>query len=94
MIGGIIDFIMGFFGGNKTEEVKELDKAIKIKHEEVSKLEKEVVKLEKKKQVNKKEVGNLKRKVTNTKKQILKAEEAVKTDDVDEAVKYLKKFST
>ena len=28
MIGGIIDFIMGFFGGNKTEEVKELDKAI------------------------------------------------------------------
>ena len=51
------------------------------------------MKLEKKKQVNKKEVGNLKRKVTNTKKQILKAEEAVKTDDVDEAVKYLKKFS-
>ena len=93
-MGGIIEFIMNlFFGGKKKEEVKELDKAIKVKHEEVSKLEKEVVKLEKKKQVNKKEVGNLKRKVTNTKKQILKAEEAVKTDDVDEAVKYLKKFS-
>ena len=93
MIGGIINLILGFFGGNKTEEVKKLDEAIKVKNEEVSKLEKEVEKLEKKKKVNKKEVGNLKRKVTNTKKQIAKAEEAVKTDDVDEAVKYLKKFS-
>ena len=54
---------------------------------------KEVEKLEKKKKVNKKEVANLKRKVTNTKKQILAAEEASKTNDVDEAVKFLKKFS-
>lgn len=94
MIGKIIGFITNlFFGGKKKEEVKKLDKAIKVKNEEVTKLEEQVVKLEKKKKVNKKEVANLKRKVTNTKKQILKAEEAVKTDDVDEAVKYLKKFS-
>ena len=94
MIGKIIGFITNlFFGGKKKEEVKKLDKAIKVKNEEVSKLEEQVVKLEKKKKVNKKEVANLKRKVTNTKKQILKAEEAVKTDDVDEAVKFLKKFS-
>jgi len=91
---GVIEFIMNlFFGGKKKEEVKKLDKAIKVKHEEVSKLEKEVEKLEKKKKVNKKEVANLKRKVTNTKKQILAAEEASKTNDVDEAVKFLKKFS-
>ena len=68
-----------FFGGNKKKEVKEL--------------EKEVVKLESKKRVNKKEVAKLKRKVTTTKKQIEKASEAVKTDDADEAVKFLKKFS-
>ena len=94
MIGKIIGFITNlFFGGKKKEEVKKLDKAIKVKNEEVTKLEEQVVKLEQKKKVNKKEVANLKRKVTNTKKQILKAEEAVKTDDVDEAVKFLKKFS-
>ena len=94
MIGKIIGFITNlFFGGKKKEEVKKLDKAIKVKNEEVKDLEKKVEKLEKKKKVNKKEVANLKRKVTNTKKQILKAEEAVKTDDVDEAVKFLKKFS-
>ena len=94
MIGKIIGFITNlFFGGKKKEEVKKLDTAIKVKNEEVKDLEKQVEKLEKKKKVNKKEVANLKRKVTNTKKQILKAEEAVKTDDVDEAVKFLKKFS-
>mgnify|MGYP003959891773 CR=1 FL=1 len=54
-------------------------------------IEDEVV--EKKKKVNKKEVGNLKRKVTNTKKQIKKAKEASDVQDVDEALKYLKKFS-
>ena len=91
---GIIEFIMNlFFCGKKKEEVKKLDKAIEKKNEEVKSLEKEVVKLEKKKKVNKKEVANLKRKVTNTKKQILAAEEVSKTNDVDEAVKYLKKFS-
>ena len=91
---GLIDFIMNlFFGKKKKQEVKELDEAIKVKNKEVSKLEKEVEKLEKKKKVNKKEVANLKRKVTNTKKQILAAEEASKTNDVDEAVKFLKKFS-
>jgi len=94
MIGKIIGFITNlFFGGKKKEEVKKLDKAIEKKNKEVESLEKEVVKLEKKKKVNKKEVASLKRKVTNTKKQILKAEEASKTNDVDEAVKYLKKFS-
>ena len=91
---GIIDMILNlFFGGKKKEEIKKLDEAIKVKNKEVESLEKEVTKLEKKKKVNKKEVGNLKRKVTNTKKQIAKAEEAVKTDNVDDAVKYLKKFS-
>jgi len=56
-------------------------------------LEKEVEVLESKKKVNKKEVAKLKRKVTTTKKQLEKASEAVKTDDADEAVKFLKKFS-
>ena len=93
-MGGFIEIIMNlFFGGKKKEEVKKLDKAIEVKNKEVTILEKEVVKLEKKKKVNKKEVANLKRKVTNTKKQIEKAAEASKTNDVDEAVKYLKKFS-
>ena len=64
-----------------------------IKDAEVKEIQKKVEVLEKKKKVNKKEVANLKRKVTNTKKQIAKAQEAVETDDVDEAVKFLKKFS-
>ena len=45
------------------------------------------------KRVNKKEVAKLKKKVTNTKKQLKKASEAVKEDNADEAVKFLKKFS-
>ena len=82
-----------FFGGNKKKEVKELDKAIKVKDTEVKELEKEVKVLESKKRVNKKEVAKLKRKVTTTKKQIEKASEAVKEDNADDAVKFLKKFS-
>ena len=93
-MGDIIQMIMNlFFGGNKKKEVKELDKAIKVKDTEVKELEKEVEVLESKKKVNKKEVGKLKRKVTTTKKQIEKASEAVKEDNADEAVKFLKKFS-
>ena len=82
-----------FFGGNQKKEVKELDKAIKVKDNEVKELEKEVKVLEAKKKVNKKEVAKLKRKVTTTKKQIEKASEAVKEDNADDAVKFLKKFS-
>ena len=91
---GIIQAILNlFFGGKKKEEVKKLDKAIKSKNIEVKELEKEVEVLQSKKRVNKKAVAKIKRKVTNTKKQILAAEEASKTNDVDEAVKFLKKFS-
>ena len=91
---GIINAILNFFfGGNKKQEVKELDKAIKVKDNEVKELEKEVKVLESKKKVNKKEVAKLKRKVTTTKKQLEKASEAVKEDNADDAVKFLKKFS-
>ena len=91
---GIINAILNlFFGGNQKKEVKELDKAIKVKDNEVKELEKEVKVLESKKKVNKKEVAKLKRKVTTTKKQLEKASEAVKEDNADDAVKFLKKFS-
>ena len=94
LLMGIIDFILSlFFGGKKKEEIKKLDKAIVKKNEEVKVLEKEVVKLQEEKKVNKKEVANLKRKVTNTKKQIKAAQEVSDIQDVDEALKYLKKFS-
>ena len=90
----IIQMIMNlFFGGNQKKEVKELDKQIKVKDNEVKELEKEVKVLESKKRVNKKEVAKLKRKVTTTKKQLEKASDAVKEDDADEAVNFLKKFS-
>tara|TARA_R100001082_G_scaffold14136_1_gene7255 strand:+ start:468 stop:752 length:285 start_codon:yes stop_codon:yes gene_type:complete len=93
-MGDFIQMIMNlFFGGNKKKEVKDLDKQIKVKDTEVKELEKEVKVLESKKKVNKKEVAKLKRKVTTTKKQIEKASEAVKEDNADEAVKFLKKFS-
>ena len=93
-MGNIIQMIMNlFFGGNQKKEVKELDKAIKVKDNEVKELEKEVKVLESKKRVNKKEVAKLKRKVTTTKKQLEKASEAVKEDNADDAVKFLKKFS-
>ena len=91
---GIINAILNlFFGGNKKQEVKELDKAIKVKDNEVKELEKEVKVLESKKKVNKKEVAKLKRKVTTTKKQLEKASDAVKEDNADDAVKFLNKFS-
>ena len=94
IMGNIIQMIMNlFFGGNQKKEVKELDKAIKVKDNEVKELEKEVKVLEAKKKVNKKEVAKLKRKVTTTKKQLEKASEAVKEDNADDAVKFLKKFS-
>jgi cell division protein FtsL len=55
---GIIQAILNlFFGGNKKQEVKELDKQIKVKDNEVKELEKEVKVLESKKRVNKKEVA-------------------------------------
>ena len=93
-MSGIIDFIMNlFFGGKKKEEVKKLDKAIKVKETETKELEKKVTALESKKKVNKKEVASLKRKVTTTKKHIVEAKKAVEFDDSDEALKYLKKFS-
>ena len=80
-MGNIIQMIMNlFFGGNQKKEVKELDKAIKVKDNEVKELEKEVKVLESKKKVNKKEVAKLKRKVTTTKKQIEKASEAEEGD--------------
>ena len=76
--------VLGFFGGilailgigasaQKKEEVKKLDKAIKVKETETKELEKQVTALESKKKVNKKEVASLKRKVTTTKKQIVEA---------------------
>ena len=86
-MGNIIQMIMNiFFGGNQKKEVK-------VKDNEVKELEKEVKVLEAKKKVNKKEVAKLKRKVTTTKKQLEKASEAVKEDNADDAVKFLKKFS-
>jgi septal ring factor EnvC (AmiA/AmiB activator) len=93
---GLLAVIGGLFAAasaHKKKEVKELDKAIKVKDDEVKELEKEVKVLESKKKVNKKEVAKLKRKVTTTKKQLEKASEAVKEDNADEAVKFLKKFS-
>ena len=46
----IIQMILNlFFGGKKKKEVKELDKAIKVKDNEVKELEKEVEVLESKK---------------------------------------------
>lgn len=77
----------------KSEEIIQLDDAIKEKDKEVAKVEKKVKQLESKKKINKKEVAKLKRKVTTTKKQIEKAKKAVEIDDVDEAVNFLKKFS-
>ena len=74
------------------DKVEEAPKIVE-KVEKIEEIEKEVKVLESKKRVNKKEVAKLKRKVTTTKKQIEKASEAVKTDDADEAVKFLKKFS-
>jgi chromosome segregation ATPase len=82
-----------FFGGNQKKEVKELDKAIKVKDSEVKELEKEVKVLEAKKRVNKKEVAKLKRKVTTTKNHLKKAADSVKEDNADDAVKFYKKFS-
>ena len=49
--------------------------------------------LNQRKELTKKEVAKLKRKVTTTKKQIAQASEAVKEDNADDAVKFLKKFS-
>ena len=52
---GIINAILNFFfGGNQKKEVKELDKAIKVKDDEVKELEKEVKVLKQRRKLTKK----------------------------------------
>jgi len=60
---GIINAILNlFFGGNQKKEVKELDKAIKVKDNEVKELEKEVKFLNQRRELTKKKWQNLKEK--------------------------------
>jgi predicted nucleic acid-binding Zn-ribbon protein len=82
-----------FTSSKKSVEVKELKKVIKQSKKDEKNVEKKIVELETNKSTNKKEITKLKRKLTTTKKQISKMETTFENDDVDDAVKFLRKFS-
>jgi len=99
-IWGILVFIAGlvaviFVGGKKKpNEIKQLDKVIKKNKKVEKETAKELKKLQLDKAANKKEIANLKRKITKTKNEIQKMEDAYSKDNVEDAVKFLKRFAS
>ena len=95
----VIAFILGLFGlstilsASKSKEVKELRKVIKEVEKKKKNVAKKIEKLEDDKKTNKKEITDLKKKLTRTKNDIKKMEDVFEKDDVDDAVKFLRKFS-
>jgi len=89
LIGGIVLAIFS----KKPQEVKKLNKVIKENKKAEKQVEKELEILEHDKEANKKEITKLKRKLNKTKKEIEDMEDVYGKDDVEDAMKFLKKFA-
>ena len=88
----IINWIKSLF--HKTpDEIVKLKEIIENKKQEKKELQKDLDKLLGRKRINKKVVANAKRKLTRTKNEINKMVEVFDNEDVDDAVKFLRKFS-
>jgi|TARA_R100001015_G_C4504993_1_gene78389 cell division protein FtsL len=88
----IINWIKSLF--HKTpDEIVKLKEIIEKQKQEKQQLQKDLDKLLGRKRINKKVVANAKRKLTRTKNEINKMVEVFDNEDVDDAVKFLRKFS-
>ena len=88
----IINWIKSLF--HKTpDEIVKLKEIIENQKQEKKQLKKDLDKLLGRKRINKKVVANAKRKLTRTKNEINKMVEVFDNEDVDDAVKFLRKFS-
>ena len=88
----IINWIKSLFYKTPDEIVK-LKEIIENQKQEKKQLQKDLDKLLGRKRINKKVVANAKRKLTRTKNEINKMVEVFDNEDVDDAVKFLRKFS-
>ena len=86
----IIDWIKSLFH-KKPDEIVKLKEI--IEKQEKEQLQKDLDKLLSRKRISKKVVANAKRKLTRTKNEINKMVEVFDNEDVDDAVKFLRKFS-
>ena len=88
----IIEWIKSLFH-KKPDEILKLKEVIDKVNSEKEKLQSDLDKLLKRKRINKKVVANAKRKLTRTKNEIKKMTEVFDKEDIDDAVKFLRKFS-
>ena len=88
----IIDWIKSLFH-KKPDEIVKLKEIIENQKQEKEQLQKDLDKLLSRKRISKKVVANAKRKLTRTKNEINKMVEVFDNEDVDDAVKFLRKFS-
>ena len=88
----IIDWIKSLFH-KKPDEIVKLKEIIEKQKQEKEHLQKDLDKLLSRKRISKKVVANAKRKLTRTKNEINKMVEVFDNEDVDDAVKFLRKFS-
>ena len=88
----IINWIKSLFYKTPDEIVK-LKEIIENQKQEKKQLQKDLDKLLGRKRINKKVVANAKRKLTRTKNEINKMVEVFDNEDVDDAVKFLRKIS-
>ena len=88
----IIDWIKSLFH-KKPDEIVKLKEIIEKQKQEKEQLQNDLDKLLARKRISKKVVANAKRKLTRTKNEINKMVEVFDNEDVDDAVKFLRKFS-
>jgi len=92
MINKIINWLKSLFH-KVPNEILELKKIISKVENEKQQLQGDLDKLLKRKRINKKTVANAKRKLTRTKNEIKKMVEVFDNEHVEDAVKFLRKFS-
>ena len=92
MINKIINWFKSLFH-KIPDEILELKEIIAKVEEEKKQLQEDLDKLLSRKRINKKTVANAKRKLTRTKNEIKQMVEVFDNEHVEDAVKFLRKFS-
>ena len=92
MINKIIDWFKSLFH-KVPDDILELKEIIAKVEKEKQQLQADLDMLLKRKRINKKVVANAKRKLTRTKNEIKKMVEVFDKEDIEDAVKFLRKFS-
>ena len=92
MINKIINWFKSLFH-KVPDEILELKEVIAQVEKEKQQLQDDLEKLLSRKRINKKTVANARRKLTRTKNEIKKMVEVFDKEDIEDAVKFLRKFS-